>query len=241
MATKKSIPETTSTLPLTGKPEKNGENSSTSSWKINWVEVLVVGIILATLAWLSVTVFSMNGTLAKVEAQTNNSKEDIARIRGVLPDLGKAIAQTEVQAPLNAAMVTSKPFKNQKGELVKTFKVIDTKESEILTYTVNLKDFQDNEKTMLFNGAVHSIEQSPVSFSKLIDYSNQTGQPVTLSSNIDLNNSFVIGNLDTMNYRIILNSYFGNPAKRKIYTQAENWLELSAEFKNNKDWLKNAQ
>ena len=32
-----------------------------------------------------------------------------------------------------------------------------------------------------------------------------------------------------------------DPEKRKINTQAENWLELSVEFKNNKDWLKNAQ
>jgi hypothetical protein len=230
-------PQTTQNKVVQPSVQTDHENNQ-SKWKINWVEILVVGIVLATLGWLAVTVFNMNGTLAKVEVQANESKDDIARIRGVLPDLGKAIAQSEVQAPINAALVVSKPFKDEKGTLVKTFKVIDTKESKLSTYTVKLQDENDVEKTLLVNGSIHLNETRPVSFSKLIGYSNQIGQTVTLSSSIDLGNSFVINNLDSLQYSNLFNKYLGQPKTVAININADNWSELSSEIKKNKQWTK---
>ena len=208
---------------------------------LNWVEILVVGIILATLGWLAVTVFNMNGLLAEVKAEGNIMKEDVARIRGVLPDLGKAIAQNEIQAPVSVAMITTDPVKLENGKVVKSFKVIDTKKSELLTYTVNLTSTQDREKTLLFKGTVHDLEAQSVSFSKLYNYSNQAGQPVYTLANVDLVNSFIIKYPDTSNYRLTLSQYLGQPQIMKINTQASNWSELSLELKQNKTWLSTAQ
>jgi hypothetical protein len=204
----------------------------------NWIEILVVGIFLSTLGWLCLTVYGLNGTVSTIDSKMETTKEDIIAIKGILPDINKALASEEIQKPIDAALITTKPYRNKEGNLVKSFKVINTKDSEMLTYTVALKNQTDIEKTLIFNGAIHYSSTSPISFTKLIKYSLSENKEVSISPKIDIKNSFVIKNIDSLDLKVFT-LQFGVPKVEKINIAVSNWNELNEEFKNTKSQIIN--
>lgn len=67
-----------------------------------WIEILVVGIMLAGLAWLLTKVYEMNGTVV-------STAQRVDRIALVLPDIRVRIAQEELSRQIQMAVISTKP------------------------------------------------------------------------------------------------------------------------------------
>lgn len=83
----------------------------------NWIQILVVVIILGTLDFLASRVLDMSQTLGSIDATVTATKDRVDRIAEELPGVGVRVAYEEVRKPIRTLVITTKPAKEEEAPL----------------------------------------------------------------------------------------------------------------------------
>jgi hypothetical protein len=203
-----------------------------------WIEILVGTIIIGVLLLLLNQVFDMKGTLGTVDSKITSTSERVERIASVLPDLRIKIAMEEVNKPIQAAVFTTEPFKNNLGNWITTVNVIDSIKGESQTYLVKLKGQDDKSVACLVRGSILEFETDAVSFLEFERFSADIGKPVYAPSYVLVDSSFVIRK-SYPEYIKVLEKILGvSPKKGTFTSKITTWGKLTNEIKDNPNFYK---
>jgi hypothetical protein len=158
-----------------------------------WVEVLVVGIVLAGLGWLANTVFSMNAVLSRVESSTMDTTKRLDRIASVLPDVRVHVAEEELRKAVDLALACSTPFEHDKGAWTIMVHLFDFNEHEHFRYALGVDEPDGrvhNRVRHALRGAAKPPEEVAY-FDQLIRWAHIADQELAVPASVDTGCSFV--------------------------------------------------
>jgi len=166
----------------------------------NRLRVLIEGIILGTLGFLAVTLFQVNGTVAKIEGSVESTGKRLDRIAQALPDLKVKIANEELRKPLNFAILTTEPEQIKNGIWETKINIINSKKNEISGYIIKTKDIDKRSVAYTLLGIAKEKELDTLSLKEARKYAEVTDNDDYLiypSTYFDQNASFFIRNAVT--------------------------------------------
>lgn len=179
--------------------------------KSNYIQILIVGIILSTLSWLAVTVFSMNSVLSKVDtqvsrvapvadvfpsvqAQLKSTTARVDRIADALPLLQVKLAKEELSKPVKTAILTSFPRENTNGGWEVVINVYDVIEAENTSYTIPVENKDDKTPLYTALGTAVYIEPIYCSLGMASFWSTEVGNPKAIPTGLNQNASVIMRN-----------------------------------------------
>jgi len=201
----------------------------------DWIQILVGIVILGTLAWLGVTVFDMNRTVASVDVRTQTTNDRVDRIAQALPELGRRIAWEELSGSIMTALATTKAYETDQGKWEMLLHVFNPKVRVVKSFKVSLTGPNDTLPILGITGSVYSAEPAAATFAQLKEWSHVAQEPTAVPDFIQLNRSFVMRGEEPDAY-IKSVPFLTVPVKTTyLKTVVTNWRTLAKELNENFD------
>lgn len=153
------------------------------------VSLLIGLVILGGLGWLVIKVDGLGNDVTKFQTIAEENKERMERIGNNIPQIKSVIASMQIEKNLGNALIAYNPKRDGNGKWTSEFKIADLDKSELTTYTVAMKDKDDNLLMMASSGLIWNCNDAPrVSLS---DYETTTNSYFAIQS-VDKKNSWFL-------------------------------------------------
>jgi hypothetical protein len=154
----------------------------------NWLGFLTAGLV----GGLVLGVFTVIGTMSRLETRQNEMSERLNRIAAALPDVGVRVAQEEIKRPLDGAVVVAPPVKTAKGDWVSPVHVISTATKQRDTYLVPADGPDDRTAAFLASGIVVASDPSAITMRQASGHASLTKDPAPLPAWVQADSSYII-------------------------------------------------
>jgi hypothetical protein len=206
--------------------------------KAFWVEILVGGIIIATLGYLVVTVVQMSGTLGRVDANQTSTAERVNRIALALPDVGVRVAREEVLRAFQAAVLSTTPTQAADGNWQTTVTVLDTQASKKWTLPIRLTSKDDRQAVYALVGAGVDADRASATLYRLQEYSRLAGLDSAIPHYVDVKASFVLYNTNGEEFIKKIASAAGAAYETSFDMKVEDYASLVKALKERQEAFK---
>lgn len=155
---------------------------------------IVAGIctlVLGVLGWLAVQVYDMKGELGVMNGSVTNISGRVDRIAEALPSMAIQVAEEELERPFALALVSTEPTMVVSGTFEFKFHLVDTLKQERTSVSLMVSDEDGREEILKLNGLALSSGLEPISFSRMEDWSFNTGSLVFSPFYINSSASFI--------------------------------------------------
>ncbi len=125
------------------------------------ISLLIGLVILSGLGWLVMKVDILGKDVTKFQMIAEENKERMNRIGDNIPQIKSVIASMQIEKFLENALIAYNPKKDANGQWVSEFKLANLSKAELTTYTVSMKNEQDNIMLMASSGIIMNCWDSP--------------------------------------------------------------------------------
>lgn len=193
----------------------------------NWLQIIVGGIIITTLGFLSANVFDMKGTLSSVKTQVDATESRLSRIAETLPEVKAKVAWEEVNHAISGFVAVSEPIMTNGNRWLSRAAVYNRDSNNVNVYTVSLDMAHKDFVGYVVAGKVKTENPNDASFAELAAHSGALQQPVVIPSGIDANKSFVFRAGDVKALDEYLRSITNDNPSTVTLAKVRSWKELS--------------
>ncbi len=183
------------------------------------IGTVILGGIGYVLKYLLENAMENTRLLGKIEGQQAYIAQRVDRIAQALPDLKVRIAHEELyQLPIKTLILTTNPQKDNRGQLVAKFHIVDTENGQVYTYVKPVSGEAEWQREKYVTvGRACSMEASCISVKQLTKWAAEIQPRVALTVPyfVDSEASFLLRSVSAESFIEALQPYQATPSVTK--------------------------